>query len=194
MRFQIDKTSHAHTYPEILDAGWQESPTPGEMQIQGYGLAVSCVGMLLVGAILQGQFVPKGLLTAALILIFTTPVHELLHAFSTPGWGISAKTILGLRQYRGLWTPYVSFDGEQPLWRFLLTWLAPTLLLTFLPLMVVTLIPLETSYRAALGFLAFFNIALSGGNLVLALWFSKSLPLQASVQQVGWRLYWRLGL
>jgi hypothetical protein len=190
MRFQIDKTSHTHTQPQ-LDSGWQEAQTPGEMQIQSYGLAASCAGMLLVGAILQGEFVPKGLLAAVLILAFTTPVHELLHAFSTPGWGLSTKTVFGLRQYRGLWTPYVSFDGEQPLWRFLLTGLTPTILLTLLPLMVPAFFPLADPYRAGLGFLAFFNIAISGGDLVLALWFSKTLPLHARVRQENWKLYWK---
>lgn len=107
------------------------------------------------------------------------------------GWGLSQKTVFGFRQYQGLWMHYVSLDGKQPLWRFLLTGLTPTILLTLLPLMVAAFLPLADPYRAGLGFLVFLNIAISGGDLVLALWFSKSLPLHASVRQVGWRLYWR---
>lgn len=190
MRFKIDKIPYAHRNLEI-DTSWQAAPTLGEMRIQSLGLAVSCVGMLLVGVIVQGQFIPKGLLVTLSILLLTVPVHELLHALSTPEWGLSPKTIFGFRQYRGLWTPYVSFEGDQPFWRFLLTGLAPTIFLTCLPLILVVSFPLADPYRAWLGFLAFFNIAISGGDLVLVFWFLKSLPWRTEIRQMDWKLYWK---
>jgi hypothetical protein len=158
MRFRIDKIHQAQQHPE-MDAIWQEASTPGEIQVQVLGLAVSFMGMLFVAVILQGQFVPQGLLFTLSILFLTAPAHELLHAISTPGWGFSPNTIFGIRQYRGVWTPYVSFDGEQPLWRFLLTGLTPTILLTLLPLLVVMFLPSATPYHAELVHLGINNYA-----------------------------------
>ena len=192
MRFQFQNQPRTQTIVLNWDSGWQEAPTPSEMKTQIYSLALSCAGMLLVGVVLHGEIVPRNSLASVLILALTLPVHELLHAFSTPGWGLSAKTVFGLRQNHGLWTPYVSFDGKQPLWRFLVTGLVPTVLLNLLPLTAVVIFPMPEPTRTGLGFLAFFNIALSGGDLFLVFWFSKSLPIRVSVRQGGWKLFWKI--
>jgi len=43
-----------------------------------------------------------------------------------------------------------------------------------------------------LGFLAFFNVAISGGDLVALVCLSIHLPLQARVRQYGRKLYWKV--
>lgn len=172
-------------------AGWQEVPAPGAKQIQMYGLAASGLGMLLVGILLNGNFAPRGLLPTLLILALTMPVHELIHALSTPNWGLSPQTVIGVQKRKGLFMPYVLYDGEQPLWRFLLTGLTPTILLTVLPLILSGLAPLDPAVRAGLGFLAFFNVAVSGGDLFLFTWLITHLHLRSQVRQKGWTLYRR---
>ena len=87
--------------------------------------------------------------------------------------------------------PYVYYDGEQPLWRFLFTGLAPTMLLTVLPIIVIMFVPPGNPYRAGLGFLSFFNVAISGGDLVTVIWLLTRLSLRSHVRQSGWTLYWK---
>jgi hypothetical protein len=188
MRFSFGNDHILQTLRPMVDS-WQEAPVPSEKQVQNYGLLFSCLGMLLVSTLLHGEFVPTGFLPALLILVLTVPAHELIHALSTPSWGFSTKTVIGVQTRKGLFLPYVYYDGEQPLWHFLLTGLAPTILLTILPILVTVLFPLSSSTRAVLGFLSFFNVAISGGDLVLILWLSTHLPWRSSVHQNGWKLY-----
>lgn len=176
-----------------MSDGWREAPAPSEKQIQVYGLIASGVGMFLVSTALQGEFVPRGFWLTLSILVFTIPIHEFIHAFSTPAWGLTNKTVVGLQKQKGLLMPYVYFDGEQPLWHFLLTGLAPTFFLTLLPILVVRFAPLSHSYRAGLGFLSFFNVGISGGDLILFIWLLAHLHRRAWVRQNGWKLYWKAG-
>lgn len=189
-RFGAPNSSQA---PLQMSGSWREAPAPSEKQIQIYGLIASCVGMFLVSIALHREFVPRSFLVTLLILVFTVPIHELIHAFSTPAWGLTNKTVVGLQKQKGLLMPYVYFDGEQPFWRFLLTGLAPILVLTLLPILMVRFAPLSHSYRAGLGFLSFFNVGISGGDLILFIWMSAHLHRHAHVRQNGWKLYWKAG-
>lgn len=188
--FGVPNSSQASLH---MSEGWREAPAPSEKQIQIYSLIASCIGMFLVSIALHREFVPKSLLVTLLILVFTMPIHEFIHAFSTPAWGLTNKTVMGLQKQKGLLMPYVYFDGEQPIWCFLLTGLAPTILLTLLPILVVRFVPLSHSHRASLGFLSFFNVAISGGDLILFIWLLTHIHPRAYVRQNGWKLYWKAG-
>ena len=83
MRFDFGNTNNLQTPPVMIE-GWQESPALGEKRVQSYGLVASILGMVLVSILLHGAFVPSGLWPTLLILVFTMPVHELIHAVSTP--------------------------------------------------------------------------------------------------------------
>jgi hypothetical protein len=188
MRFNFGTDPVLQTLPPRVD-GWREAPAPSEKQVQNYGLLVSCLGILLVGALLHGEYVPRDVVPTLLILALTVPAHEFMHAISTPGWGLSNNTVIGVQTRQGLFLPYVFYDGEQPLWRFLLNGMAPTLLLTVLPILAIAFFPLSNTWRAGLGFLSFFNVGISGGDLVLFFWLSMRLPWRSSVRQKGWKLY-----
>lgn len=170
------------------DAGWRELPSIGAKRIQSAGLLVSCVGMVLVGLLLRGAVSPGSLWTAILILILTVPVHELIHAVTTPGLGFTDRTVIGIQGGKGLLLPYMYYDGSQPAWRMLLTGIAPVLLLSGLPLLVLQVVSVPEAARADLGFLAFFNAAISGGDLVNFLWISTRVPLHGVVKGNGWKL------
>lgn len=171
--------------------GWRKMPNLGMKAVQLYGLIVSCVGIVLVAVLLHGIPRPSSLWAAALVLVTVLPIHELLHAFTTPGWGRSKRTILGIQSGKNLLLPYAYFDGEQRAWRMLLTGFAPLLVLTALPVAVILLTPLSAAEAANLGFLAFFNMAISGGDLLTVGWILAHLPLRSTVQGNGWALIWK---
>lgn len=173
------------------DEGWREIPTLGAKRIQNYGLIAGCSGMLLTGVLLRGGIRSSSVWTTLLILVIALPLHELVHAVTTPAWGLSEHTVIGFQRSKGLILPYMYYDGSQPLWRMLLTGLAPTILLTMLPVIFILFTPLNAATRADLGFLAFFNVATSGGDLVNFFWIVTHLPLRATVKGNGWSLLWR---
>ena len=82
--------------------------------------------------------------------------------------------------------PYMFYDGSQPVWRMLLTGLGPVLLLTGLPVIFILFAPLAGSLRADLGFLAFFNVAISGGDLIVFFWIFTHVRFRATVQGNRW--------
>ena len=190
MRFNFADNINSQPFLPAME-GWQEAPSPGKKQVQGYGFVASCLGVLLVGVLLHGEFVPSGCLLTLLILVFTVPVHELIHALFTPNWGLSTKTIFGVQKSKGLFMPYVYYDDEQPLWHFLLTGLAPTIVLSVLPILIIMFAPLSHIYRAALGFLSLFNAGIAGGDWFLLVWFSTHLDVRSYVRQHEWKLYWK---
>jgi hypothetical protein len=190
MRFHFGNAPEGQA-PALLAEGWREIPALGARHAQNYGLLTAIAGMLLVGILLGGAFRPSHIWTAILVLLFTVPVHELIHALTTPAWGLSDRTVIGFQRGKGLLLPYMYYDGSQPSWRMLLTGLSPILLLTGLPVILILCAPFNKSLRADLGFLAFFNVAVSGGDLVTFFWISAHLPLRATVKGNGWGLLWK---
>jgi hypothetical protein len=191
MRFTFKNATALQPFPSVLE-GWKEIPLLGEKKIQSYGFVVSCIGMLIVSMILDGTFVPHGFWSTLLPLVGTIPIHELIHAVSTPGWGLSSKTIVGIQKSKALFMPYVYYDGEQSLWQFLLTGLAPTIFLTVLPISAIKFMSLDAPYQDVLGFLSFFNMGISGGDLVIVMWLATQLDRRSSVRQHGWKLHWKV--
>lgn len=190
MRFRFENVPEGQT--DSLEAdGWQEVPVLDPRMVQSYGLIAAFGGMLLVDILLRGIIRPATTWAAVLILVFTVPLHELVHALSTPAWGLSERTVIGVQRGKGLMLPYMYYDGEQPLRRMLLTGLAPVLVLTVLPLVFLFIIPVSGSLRSNLGFLALFNVAVSGGDLVNFVWISTHLPTKVTVRRNGWGLLWK---
>lgn len=190
MRFMIGNPPvKQQTAPE--GEGWRETTALGAKAVQTYGLILSIVGMLLVGISTGWSIHPSTLWTTVLMLVTILPLHELIHAITTPAWGLSNRTVIGFQRGKGLMLPYMYFDGIQALWRMLLTGLAPVVLLTILPMILIRFAPLSAPVRADLGFLAFFNAGISGGDLVIFYWLITHLPMQAAVKGSGWGLLWR---
>ncbi len=172
--------------------GWRQAPALSARRVQRYGLIVACGSMLLVAALLRGSITPSSIWAALLILVFATPLHEFVHALATPSWGLTDHTVIGFQRGSGLFLPYMYYDGSLPLWRMLLIGLAPIVLLTGLPLSLLLLTPPSGALRADLGYLAFYNAAISGGDLVNFAWILSRVPLRATVQQNGWGLLWKM--
>ncbi len=191
MRFYFGNApeGQAHT---LVKEGWQSIPILGAKRVQNFGLLVACLNMLIVGLLLHGEIRSSSIWTTLLIVVFATPLHELVHALTTPGWGQSNQTVIGLQGSKGLFLPYMVYAGSQPLVRMLITGLAPLLILTVLPVSILLFSPLNNPLRADLAFLAFFNVAISGGDVVNIFWIVTNLPLRATVQNDGWELLWKV--
>lgn len=177
--------------PLLHGEGWQLCSALDPTRVQNYGLLAGVAGVLLVDVLLRGAITPSSLWSALLIVVLTVPVHELIHALATPGWGLTDRTAIGLQRDKGLLLPYAYYDGIMPLWRFLFTGLAPLMLLTILPLILILSVPLDNLLRTSLAFLAIFNMAISGGDLVTLIWVSIRLPMRSLVWQHGWSLVWK---
>jgi hypothetical protein len=190
MRFNFGNAPEGQTRT-LVKEGWQSIPSLGAKRVQNYGLLVACVNMLIVSLLLHGEIRSSSIWTTLLIVVFATPLHELVHALTTPGWGRSDQTVIGLQRSMGLLLPYMVYDGSQRLLRMLITGLAPLLVLTVLPVSMLLFTPLNGQLRADLAFLAFFNVAISGGDLVNIFWLVTRLPLHATVQNDGWELLWK---
>ncbi len=179
--------------PSPLGEGWQLCPALDAKRVQNYGLLAAGAGVLLVDILLRGVITLSSLWSALLIVVLTVPVHELIHALATPGWGLTDRTAIGLQRDKGLLLPYTYYDGILPLWRFMFTGMAPLLLLTILPLVLILSVPFDNSLRTSLAFLALFNMAISGGDLVISIWSLFRLPMRSLVRQHGWSLVWKTG-
>jgi hypothetical protein len=83
MRFVFGSPPVAQISSSVVE-GWQKIPVLGAKRIQNYGLMVSIVGMLLVAVLLRGAITPSSIWTGILILVVTLPLHELVHALTTP--------------------------------------------------------------------------------------------------------------
>ena len=177
--------------PSSMHEGWRQMPVLGAKGIQNYGLIAGLLGMLLVGILLRGAISPSSLWTTILLVLITLPLHELVHAVTTPAWGLTDRTVIGFQGGKGLLLPFMYYDGSQTLWRMLLTGLAPVMLLTVLPVILILFAPLNAAARADLGFLALFNVSTSGGDLVNFWWIATHLPIHATVKGNGWGLFWK---
>ncbi len=176
-----------------VDEGWRSIPSLGPKRVQNYGLLMGGVVAVLVAFALHGAIQPSSLWIASVIVIFVIPFHELVHALATPGWGFTDRSVIGFQGGKGLFLPYMTYTGSLSLWRMLLSGLAPILLLSGLPVVLIWFLPAGGRWSADLGFLAFFNAAIAGGDWVSYVWISTHVPMHATVRGNGWELLWKVG-
>ncbi len=167
-------------------SGWRQVAGLNANDAQKYGFVVGCIGIVCVAVLLRGMPTGSSAFSVLTILVCAVPLHELVHAFATPGWGLTDHTVIAIQRGRFLILPYSHFDGSLPMWRMVLCGLAPALLLTGFPLAVIMVANPGGALRADLGFLASFNIAISGGDLASTFWTSLRVPMRAIVQRKGW--------
>jgi hypothetical protein len=176
-------------------AGWRPIREPGPVAVQLIALPVAAAALLLVGGLLAvaapGAELSGDLLVALVVLALLTPLHEMGHAFLTPRFGTTARTLIGFWPTRLLF--YAFYDGSLSRGRHLLVSVAPLLLLSALPIGLLALGAARESAagQSALAFLAFVNSAVSSGDVVGATLVLVQVPRSAEVRFGGWRTYWR---
>ena len=205
---------HYGAIPEVDDfqpesEGWRaiREPNPILLQVMAVPAALALVlaWMLLIFLflMLRGtsfEFPTSNisftlsLVTFLLILLLIIPLHELLHALSHPGWGLSAKTIIGMWISRGLF--YAHYEGVMSRNRFLLISVTPCLVLGVLPAVVWGIFPggwWSADMSQNLLFLSLTGTLAASGDFVGAVLMYLQIPNSAIIRNKGWRTYWKPG-
>lgn len=112
-------------------------------------------------------------------------VHELLHVAAHPMSGRSPHSILGFGQSIGF---YGHYAGEMTRNRFVAILLMPTVVISFVPLVVAAVAQVPSGWAA---FISVFNGFCAGTDMLLAGLVLFQIPATAIVRQQGWRTYWR---
>jgi hypothetical protein len=112
--------------------------------------------------------------------------HELLHAASLPGFGLTPATTVGF--WPRTLTPYVAYNGELSRTRFALVGLMPFLVISVLALLVGGLLGWMPFWVVALSTL---NALLSSGDLIGATLLIAQTPRLAIVRNQGLETWWR---
>lgn len=169
--------------------GWRplREPDPVMLNLVAIPIAVVLLGILVV-VIRSLTPVPiKDVMTrvfpAFLIII---PLHELLHALFTPRLGTTPETLLGCWPARILF--YAFYMGELSRERFLAVLLAPFIVITVIPLFVISMFSVNAPWAAAM---ALANGVGASGDLLGVFVVLSQIPRGAIVRNKGWRSYWR---
>ncbi len=129
---------------------------------------------------------PAGLLTALAALAALIVTHELIHALSLPGFGLTPATTLGF--WPKMVTPYVAHRGELARDRHVAVGLMPFLVLSLLPLLAAALTGWMPGWAVALSSL---NALFSSGDMIGAALLLAQTPRSATVRSRGLETWWR---
>lgn len=188
MRFMVGAIpENPDFHPE--EEGWRglREPDPMRMQFLALGPMIVAAALVLLtlhfatGVSLKTAL--KWFLPAFLLMI---PIHELMHAFASPAFGTTDKTLVGVWPSHALF--YAHYEGELSRERFLAILAAPTFVLTILPLVLLTLSPLDSAFLAAI---AFANAVGAAGDMLGMGIVLRQIPRGAIVRNNGWKTYWR---
>jgi len=114
------------------------------------------------------------------------PIHELIHAVSTPSFGMSDKTVVGFWYQRLL--PYAVHTDALTRTRIMWLLAMPFLVLTILPVTGMWLLRLDSPF---LCHFILINAGGCAGDLVQAPIFLSQVPRHGLVRNKGVESYWR---
>ncbi|MDQ7029945.1 MAG: DUF3267 domain-containing protein [Ardenticatenia bacterium] len=175
-------------------------PSPGLFQIVAIPVAVLVAFVLAriwwslpISDIRVVIVSPREAVAALVVGLAVVGLHELLHALIMPGGWRSPKVILGIWPQRLMF--YAHYSGVMSRDRFLAIMVAPFLLLSLGPILLIwgiATVDSISSWALTVAFaISLFNGAASCGDLLGALLVSIQVPRGALVRNVGWRTYWR---
>ncbi|MAE61459.1 MAG: hypothetical protein CMJ49_08905 [Planctomycetaceae bacterium] len=191
MRFKLGPLPANEAFSP-LETGWRRSREPGAVWLQVIAVPAAVVLVAVFGLAL-GMFTWSGSIDVNMNLmrwgiVIMIPIHELVHAVTTPGWGMSDKTVVGFWARRLL--PYAVYT--EALTRRQIMWL---ILMPFVALSVV-----PAAVQLALGVdsevlthLVVINAGLCSGDIPLAFVFWFGTPRGALVRNKGYDSYWKAG-
>ena len=114
------------------------------------------------------------------------PMHEVVHAISTPSWGMSEKTVVGFWPRK--LAPYAIHTDAMSRTRIIWFILMPFLILTVLPATGMCLLRSDTPL---LYHFIVINAGLSAGDIVQVPMFLSQVPRHALIRNKGWTSYWK---
>ncbi len=125
--------------------------------------------------------------TAVIALFAIIPIHELIHAAVHPRFGMSANSILGFWPAQILF--YAHYFGELSRGRLVAILLMPTLIITFVPLIVCAFTQRSSVFLAMASTL---NALLACGDVLGTGILLFQVPATATVRNQGWRTFWKI--
>ena len=119
-------------------------------------------------------------------IVILGPIHELVHAISTPSWGLSDKTVVGFWPRRLL--PYTIYTDALNRSRIIWFLVMPFLTLTVLPAIGMCIFRQDCP---VLNHFILVHAGLSSGDIVQLPIFYFQVPRHALVRNKGYKSYWR---
>ena len=121
------------------------------------------------------------------LLALLIAVHEALHALAHPSFGLSRRSVIGFWPSRLLF--YAHYEDCLSRNRLIFIFLLPTLVLSFLPLLLATTLDIRSGW---LLFISCLNALLAGVDILGVLLLIVQVPASATVQNEGYKTYWLL--
>ncbi|AQA19061.1 hypothetical protein BST95_13245 [Halioglobus japonicus] len=119
-----------------------------------------------------------------LVIVFLVPIHELLHAAIYP-LGNRREILFGY--WPEMFVFYASYQGRLSRNRWLLVYVFPFVVLSFVPLLIV----LFFSVPPWLAVSSIINAGASVGDLVAVAMILRQVPSQSVIVQNGWDTFWQ---
>lgn len=169
--------------------GWRAIREPDPVWMQLFALPVLAVTALVLYLVLsRGLEITPGQLMGWLPVSFLVviPLHELIHAFANPAFGLTPSTYVGMWPERLLF--YAHYEGELTRGHFLWILAAPTLFLTILPLALCVARGWSSLPLVALAVANGLSAAGDLFGIILVFW---QIPRGVLVRNKGWRSYWK---
>ncbi len=183
----------------VPDSSWRPIREPGPVLLQFLALPIGLGGAWGVAFCWQRLGVPALHLPGsqeillAIAVFLSLPVlivvHELLHAVVHPGFGRSPATVLGAWPRRLLF--YAHYSGPLTRERFLLVFATPFLGITALPLAFASVGGIPPYWTLAAAWFSTWNALFACGDCFGFALILCQVPRGASVQNQGWRTYWK---
>lgn len=175
------------------DQGWIPLDEPGSIKIQLFAIPVTVLvaltiqlGFWLVGVDVSPLSKLKNIPIALVIVLGIIPMHELLHFFCLPNFGLNRKSIIGFWPSRLV--PYVYYNGALPRNRYILILVCPFVVISVIPLLSSVFKPDLPILIVAVSYL---NSLFCGGDLMGLLLLVRQVPSNTLVRNNGYHTFWQ---
>ena len=173
-----------------IGPSWNALREPSPWAMQALALPV---GAALAFAVLYvwvrwaptPPFAFEGSLKVLVVLALLVAFHEALHALAHPSFGLSRKSAVGFWPSRLLF--YAHYEDSMSRNRLIFILLMPTLVLSFLPLLLASSLQIQSGW---LLFISCLNALLAGVDILGVLLLLVQVPASATVQNEGYKTYW----
>ncbi len=190
MKFQLGPLPENDDF-NPSEKGWRRLTEPSPILLHALAIPTAVVMMVLAFFfytifIGEDEFrIDITLVWWAIVILI--PIHEFVHAISTPFWGMSDKTVVGFWPRKIL--PYAfytdAWNRSQVIWCLLM----PFVILSVLPATGMCFWKLDSP---VLYHFIFMNAGLSSGDILQVPIFLFQVPRHAVVRNKGWTSYWRV--
>jgi len=128
-----------------------------------------------------------------LVMAFLFPLHELVHALCHPESGMSDKTIIGIQPKN--FSIFTHYEDSMTRTRLLVTTIMPFILLSIIPITVISffrIMSLSMEMISLLVFMSIINGMASSADIMVFILVLFQIPNHAITKSYRWKIYWKL--